>query len=329
MAKNVYEAFNTFNKETVNLDSDKTSKGRSSRNWLREQLTSLPEKEIDFPELYSIRHINYGSFARSTKIRPLDDIDLILAFTAEGTTYTTIEYGKKYVLNVPDHAILLKKLCNDNGTLNSIKLVNKIVSSLNNIEQYKSAEKHRKQEAATLNLSSYDWAFDIVPAFYTDTGYYIIPDGSGEWKATDPRIDQERINLLNKIHDGKVLQLIRTLKFWNVRSMMTTIPSYLFETMILNFVETQQELSDYIDINLIKFWDYLNSEIYSDVIDPKKFQDNLNTLSYSEKLSVSTKAEDSYSKGITAYKFETEEKNQIKAIYKWGEIFGDKFPSYD
>lgn len=329
MAKNVYEAFKTFNKETVNLDSEKTSKGRSSRNWLREQLTSLPEKEMDFPELYSIRHINYGSFARNTKIKPLDDIDLILAFTANGTTYTTIEYGKKYILNVPDHANHLKKLCNDDCTLNSIKLVNKIVSSLNNIDQYKSAEKHRKQEAATLNLSSYDWAFDIVPAFFTDTGYYIIPDGNGEWKATDPRIDQERINLLNKNHDGKVLQLIRTLKYWNVRVMMTTIPSYLFETIILNFVENQQELSDYIDESLIKFWYYLKSEIYTDIIDPKNFQGNLNTLQYDEKDSISSKANDSYLKGLIAYKIETEEKNQSKSINKWREIFGDKFPSYE
>ncbi len=329
MAKTVNEAFNIFNKDIVNLDPDKTKVGRNSRNWLLDQLISLPNKVDDFPRLYEKVHINYGSFARNTKIRPLDDIDLILAFTAEGTTYTTITYGKRYKLNVPEQATHLSKLCNEDGTLNSIKLVNKIVSSLNRIEQYKSAEKHRKQEAATLNLSSYEWVFDIVPAFYTDTGYYVIPDGEGEWKATDPRIDQERINLINKKYDGNVLQLIRTLKFWNVRALMTTVPSYLFETIILNFVESQEKVSNFIDVNLINFWLYLKSAINNDVDDPKGFQGNLNTLSYSEKVSISSKANDSYLKGYDAFKIETEEKNQSKAIYKWREIFGDKFPSYD
>lgn len=329
MPKTVNEAFKAFNEESVNLYPDKTKSGRNSRSWLLNQLITLPEKVDDFPRLYENMHINYGSFSRNTKIRPLDDIDLILTFYAGGTTYSTITYGKNYKLNVPEHATYLKKLCNDDGTLNSIKLVNKVVSSLNKIEQYKSSEKHRKQEAATLNLSSYDWAFDIVPAFYTDTGYFIIPDGQGEWKATDPRIDQKRINEINNKYNGQVLQLIRTLKFWNNRAQMTTIPSYLFETIILNFVESQDKLLDFIDGNLILFWLYIKSAIYNDVNDPKGFQGNLNTLTSSEKSGISSKANDAYTKGYEAYKIETEEKNQSKAINKWREIFGDKFPSYD
>lgn len=329
MPKTVNEAFKAFNEESVNLDPDKTKSGRNSRSWLLNQLISLPEKVDDFPRLYENMHINYGSFSRNTKIRPLDDIDLILTFYAGGTTYSTMTYGKNYKLNVPEHATHLKKLCNDNGTLNSIKLVNKVVSSLNKIEQYKSSEKHRKQEAATLNLSSYDWAFDIVPAFYTDTGYFIIPDGQGEWKATDPQIDQKRINEINNKYNGQVLQLIRTLKFWNNRAQMTTIPSYLFETIILNFVVGQDKLLDFIDGNLILFWLYLKSAIYNDVNDPKGFQGNLNTLTSSEKSSISSKANDAYTKGYEAYKIETEELNQAKAINKWIEIFGDTFPRYD
>ncbi|MCK6380306.1 MAG: hypothetical protein L6Q54_03525 [Leptospiraceae bacterium] len=293
MAKTVNEAFNKFNTDTVNLDPDRTKVARSSRDWLIGQLISLPEKAEDFPKLYENMHIKFGSFARNTKIRPLDD------------------------------------LCNDDGTLNSIKLVNKIVSSLNKIEQYKSADKHRKQEAATLNLNSYEWVFDIVPAFYTDTKYYIIPDGQGGWKATDPNIDQDRVSTINKKYDGKVLQLIRTLKFWNNRASMTTIPSYLFENLVLNFTESKDTLNDYIDINLINFWYYLKTAIYNEVNDPKGFQGNLNTLTYAEKVGISTKANDTYTKGYEAYKIETEEKNQSKSINKWIEIFGDKFPKYE
>jgi hypothetical protein len=329
MAKTVNEAFNEFNKDSVNLDSDRTKVARSSRDWLIGQLITLPDKVDDFPKLYENMHIKYGSFARNTKISPLDDIDLMLTFTGAGATYLTITYGQNYILNVPESATLLRKLCNDNGTLNSIKVVNKIVSSLDKIEHYKSAAKHRRQEAATLDLTSYEWVFDIVPSFYTDTNYYIIPDGQGGWKASDPRIDQDRITTINQKYNGQVLQLIRTLKYWNRRAAMTTIPSYLFETIVLNFIEGREKLSEYIDVNLINFWFYLKDAIYNNVNDPKGFQGNLNTLTYSEKTGISSKANDAYSKGYEAYKFETEEKNQSKAINKWIEIFGDKFPKYE
>ena len=224
MAKNVNEAFTEFNRDFVNLDSEESTTARKSRDWLIKQLENLPDKVDDFPKLYDGMHIKFGSFARNTKIRPLDDIDLILTFYAQSSSYTTIKYGQNYILNVPEDAKTLRKLCNYDNTLNSIKLVNKIVSSLDEIEHYKAADKHRRQEAATLQLNSYDWNFDIVPAFYTITGYYLIPDGSGGWKATDPRIDQNRTTEINQKHDGKILQIIRTLKYWNKRVQMPTIP---------------------------------------------------------------------------------------------------------
>jgi len=329
MAKTVNEAFITLNKKFVNLIPDRTQIARSSRDWLIEQLISLPSKNIDFPKLYSNMSIRYGSFARNTKISPLDDIDLVLTFSGEGSTYLTVSYGTHYVLTVPESATLLRKLCNDDGTLNSIKVVNKIVSSLGKIEHYKFAERHRKQEAATLNLSSYEWSFDIVPAFYTDTKYYLIPDGQGGWKATDPRIDQERVNRINLKHEGKALQVIRTLKYWNRRATMTTVPSYLFENLILKYLEEIQSISDHIGINLINFWYSLKSAIYLDVPDPKGFQGSLNTLSNDQKAGISAKANDAYIKGFEAYKVETQEKNQIDAINKWIEIFGNEFPKYE
>jgi hypothetical protein len=329
MAKTVNQAFQEFNRDIVNLDKERTDTARSSRDWLIKQLISLQTNADGFPKLYENMHIKFGSFARNTKIRPLDDIDLLLTFSGEGTTYNAIEYGQNYILYVPESAILLRKLCNEDGTLNSIKLINKVVSSVNLIDQYKSADIHRRQEAATLNLKSYEWVFDIVPAFYTDTKYYIIPDGKSGWKATNPNIDQERVSDINNKYDKKVLQLIRTLKYWNNRALMTTIPSYLFENLVLNFTERLNSLSEYLDINLINFWNYLKSAIYNPVNDPKGFQGNLNTLSIAERMGIATRANDAYTKGYDAYKIETEEKDQQKAIKKWIEIFGDKFQKYE
>jgi hypothetical protein len=328
MAKSVDSAFQEFNTNTVNLVADRTTKARSSRDWLIGQLETLPDKEADFPILYDGKHIKFGSFARNTKIKPLDDIDLIITLNAEASTYYTITYGQLYYLTPGDGADKLKKLCDDDGYINSRKVINKLVSSLSKIDQYKSADVHRKQEAATLNLTSYEWNFDIVPAFYTDKDYYLIPDGSGHWKATDPRVDQERASRINSKHAGKILQIIRTLKFWNVRAAMPTISSYLFENIVLTYFDCQTEISDYIDFNLVNFWTYLQKGIYSSFNDPKGFQGELNNLSFDDKMKISEKATDVVKKGNEAIRIETKEKNQEKAINKWREIFGDDFPKY-
>ena len=328
MAKSVDSAFQEFNSNTVNLVSDRATKARSSRDWLIGQIETLPDKEDDFPILYDERHIKFGSFARNTKIKPLDDIDLIIAFNAEESKYYTSTYGKLYYLTPGDDADKLKKLCDDDGYINSRKVINKLVSSLSKIEQYKSADVHRKLEAATLKLTSYEWNFDIVPAFYTDNDYYLIPGGNGHWKATDPRVDQERVSEVNTKHSGKILQIIRTLKFWNVHASMPTISSYLFENIILTYFDGQSEISDYIDLNLINFWTYLQTGIYNSFLDPKGFQGELNNLSFEEKMKISEKAADVVKKGKEAVRIETKEKNQEKAINKWREIFGDNFPKY-
>jgi hypothetical protein len=327
MSITVNEAFIKFNREYINLDPERTKIARASRNWLIEQLMKLPEKEgVDFHKLYDGRHLNFGSFARNTKIRDLDDIDLILCFHAQGASYNTLTHGLKYTIAPHSNPNSLHDLRNEDGTLNSIKLVNKIVSALGEIDQYESSEKHRQQEAATLNLSSYEWTFDIVPAFFTaDTEHYLIPDGQGNWKATAPTIDQERVNRINIKHGGKVLQIIRTLKFWNRRGGMTTIPPYLFENIILNYFDNKESITDWIDLSLRDFWGYLINGINYSVPDPKGFQGELNTLSWEERQSISARAKDAYEKGSEAIRRETVEKNQQSAINKWSEIFGKDF----
>jgi len=57
MALTVNAAFEKFNKNIVNIDIDKTKQARNSRDWLIEQLKTLPSKINDFPRLYDEKHI--------------------------------------------------------------------------------------------------------------------------------------------------------------------------------------------------------------------------------------------------------------------------------
>ena len=61
--------------------------------------------------------------------------------------------------------------------LNSTKVINRFISKLSDLQDYSKAEMHKNHEAATLQLKSYTWNFDIVPCFYTDTGFYLLNIG--------------------------------------------------------------------------------------------------------------------------------------------------------
>ncbi|SHG90158.1 SMODS domain-containing nucleotidyltransferase [Flavobacterium johnsoniae] len=327
MANTVTNAFYDFNKDSVNLDPSRTDKANSSRDWLFSQLNNLDEKEsLNFPFGFEDQNIKYGSFARKTKIRELDDVDIMFCLTADGATYT--KNFDVYTISTYNAGQRLLNL-SDNNVLNSKKVVNKLKVSLSDIQYYKQAELHSKGEAVTLDLQSYEWVFDVVPCFYTDTELYLIPDGNGNWKATDPRIDQNLITTTNQNYEGRLLQLIRTLKYWNRHNSSHTLSSYLFEQIVINYVNSTAELSQWIDFNIRDFFNYLSIHVYNAVNDPKGIQGNLNKLSFTEKQAVSQKANWAYEKAKQAINYEIEEKNQEKAINKWREIFGTKFPKYE
>ena len=330
MASSVNDAFNEFMKDYVNLDKDRVSQAIASRNWLIEQINKFPSEHNDFPKLYVDKHFGFGSFARSTKKRPLDDIDYLICMNANGVTYS--EINDTVYLHVPDGATPFDNLLQTNENyLSSVKIVNRFVKYLDEIPQYEKAEIKRNQEAATLKLKSYDWNFDIVPCFFTtpdsnEKTYYIIPDGNGNWKKTDPRLDKERTTRVNQDNSGYVLQAIRIMKYWNKRPTMASMGSYLLENMILDYYESNTA-TQWIDFEAKDLFNHIKSSIYSNVYDPKGIQGNINTLSDEEKSSIFMRAYNDYDKAVEANENETS--NPAYAISKWQNIFGPNFPSHE
>lgn len=79
MATTVNNAFTEFMKEKVNLDQEKTKIARSSRDNLIDNIKGF-SGDSDFLVVYTDKILRFGSFERHTKIRPIDDIDLMLCF---------------------------------------------------------------------------------------------------------------------------------------------------------------------------------------------------------------------------------------------------------
>lgn len=324
MPRTVKACFDAFNRDVVNIETNESKLANSSRDWL---LGVIYQKcsAGQLPASYSERDIKYGSFARNTKVRPLDDIDIMICYKGQGGTYTTTNNTNVFDIEMPDNIEVLSNLRNDDGTLNSRKVVENLKSNLTNVPQYGKADIHRNQEAVTLDLLSYDWNFDIVPCFYTTTGFYLIPDGQGKWKPTDPRIDENRLARANH-NVVNVRQLIRTMKYWKRRVWGSRLSSYAFEQLVLSIVENA-ELYD-IQRNVWVVLSQLSSGIKRSIPDPKGYQGDLNTLTLQERMSFAETAERHTSIANDAYIAEMFYNDHQKAIGKWRLVFGDDFPQF-
>ena len=333
MVSTVKKAFEEFLVHSINLDPYQTKLAIKSRNWLIGRIHDFEDKYDDFPKLCPEKDVLFGSFARKTKRRPLDDVDLMICLESEGTCCK--KSADKIDILVSDKAANLKKLCFD-GTniLNSRRVINLFIAKLKNISQYEKADTQRNQEAAVLRLKSYEWNYDIVPCFFIEeadyeSSYYIIPDGKGTWKKTDPRIDRRRVTSVNQNHSGKILKLIRIIKFWNKRTTMPSISSYLLENIILDYYEKykKDQVASCTDQEIPYIFLYLYKNIWSSVNDPKGIQGNLNNLTDEEKKKISSRSYSDYKKAMMALDFRSDG-DRKKCIKKWGEIFGPDFPEY-
>lgn len=332
MATTVNNAFDTFMKEKVRLDNDRNTVAKSSKSNLVTEIEKFPNdgKFLDYHPDYT--SIDFGSFSRKTKIRPLDDIDLMIVLHAQGNWRESFEGG--YKIRVRPEASKQMELCNP-GTdvLNSIKVVNKFKEYLAKVPSYKKADIKRNQEAVTLELNSYEWVYDIVPCFETalenlDRTFFLIPDGNGNWKPTDPRIDKNRTVNINSKQEVSVHDIIRIMKYWTKRPTAPTMGSYFLECMILNYYDSGVKSSKYIDAELPNLFAYVYHQIHNSLNDPKGFQGDLNTLTWNERNSIQERAKLDYNRSKLARELEINGK-QKESIEKWGEIFGSEFPTYN
>ena len=327
MASTVNKAFDEFMKNIVNLDKDVTNKARKSRDNLINNICKF-DGDSDFFAVYDEKNMKFGSFGRNTKIRELDDIDLLICLSAEGSRTYFEGLDRRIYIYGNDNDVKNKLVHEGTNLLNSTKVINRFISKLAVLYDYRSAEMHKNMEAVTLKMNSYAWNFDIVPCFYTTGDFYLIPDGKGYWKKTDPRIDQNSLSFVNQKHNGNFLNLVRLVKYFNRRNSASAIGSYLLETMLINIYENKNIFLPWsIKEQFMEVLYALSEDIYYNVYDRKSMQGNLNNYSCNEREKISANFYQAYLKAFDAINFE-KTGEQEKAIIKWCEILGPAFPEY-
>lgn len=152
----------------------------------------------------------------------------------------------------------------------------------------------------------------------------MIPNGTGNWKKTDPTIDKDHILNTNKEKDGRVLELIRICKKWNKVKNAKTLPSYLLETMIINHCDEEKELNQWIDVRFKNALKYIANHILSSVYDMKDIQGNINTLDILDRYTLKSKAQSDYEKACEAIKYETGDFYSTSKVIQISHLFKSK-----
>jgi len=328
MAYTVNSAFKQFH-NNIKLNKSDSEIALSSRDNLFNNINNFPSNQEDFPKLYTSKHAKFGSFARKTKINPLDDIDLLVCISAEGSLYH--EYSPDDVRIISSTTSKSLQKLSDEDILNSRKVIEKFKDSLKDIHHYKNAEINRRQEAVTLSLDSYKWTFDIVPCFFTaptenNRTYYLIPNGKGHWKFTDPRIDQKRITTINQQNSGKILEIIRIFKHLAKEYNLFKDASYQLEVLILDYYENNP-IQDPISVEITRVLLHIRHYVQYPINDPQHIRNNINSLDNDEIVKITTRLDDCYGLMLEAIDNEVKD-NPEEAINIWREIMGDKFPKY-
>ncbi len=346
MATTVNGAFSEFLDKEINIWKGDSDLAKTSRDYLYNQIHNISSKGGFIP-LASSYDVSFGSFSRKTKISPLDDIDIIIGLDGKNTTFCKRSWDD-IEMQVDENSAntALKKLCDNKGyygniyVINSNRVKNKLVSELSKINNYSKAELHARGEAVTLNLKSYSWNFDIVPAFYCNYDskeFYLIPNGKGNWKFTNPKLEQERVSKLNVKFNNTVLSTIRLLKYWNKRGRMPNFTSYVLETVTLDYFDqtshsihaTDGKDYDYSDMHFSEALNYISNHILGSIQDTKGIQSNINDLDMNARLSIYKRAKSDYEKSKIAIYAEINEKDHKKSISIWRDIFGERFPKYE
>jgi hypothetical protein len=332
MAYTVWGAFDWFREKVVDLESEQVTKARTSRDYLFNQIKLLSDQDIYFPRLYG-NFLPFGSFARSSKKRPLNDIDILVSLNGRSTQDTS-STSDQYTswLKIMSNDAPLSSFLDNYGYVSSTKVLNKFRDSLALIPNYKRAEIHKRMQAVTLALTSYTWVFDIVPAVPISNGsngisHYLIPNGSGDWIRTDPRIDSVNITRVNQKHDGEFLPSLRLLKYWNARTHKPVLGSYYFETLAMSVFNNAQKIQNFPQA-MKYFFENCHTYLYSSCNDPKNLGPNLDVnVEWDTKQKISNAMNEAAE--WVGYALMYEENSQEKdAIYWWGRIFGSNFPNY-
>lgn len=236
----------------IGVSQFQISQGSKSHQYIRELLSNKWQTDSSFPWLTDGDFLS-GSYARGTKIHPLDDIDVMMVI--DGTDLSVIEQGQYMNAEVRGDGTtgspVNKFTYGLQGLISSKIILEKFRDAIK--ESYPNSEIRKNGQAVNVWLESYGLGIDVVPCFHIlprdgRKEFYYIPQGgeSHEWMTTNPKIDAEICDYVDERHDKKLKAVIRLIKYWNKVHNSSRLESYHIETVaIYVFHNHPNKIQDY------------------------------------------------------------------------------------
>ena len=241
-----------------------------------------------------------GSYARHTKIHPLNDIDVMLVRNSArvGLTGSGGVFPHQALDDVAEAA---------NRAFGNGVVVKKQSRSVN------------------LSFATLDFGFDLIPAWLRQPNGFWIPDiDTASWIQTDPQVHEEMMSESNERCQGKLKPIIKMIKHWS-RNNLDLLCSFHLE-LICDRVFRQSSPDNYqtgVALVLVN----LPSFVGIQMMDPVYVLNRVdNPLSADEFQKLSNRA--NYDAGNARKAFQLEcSGSHAAAIETWKHIFLTGFPN--
>jgi hypothetical protein len=324
-------AFGRFLEGVLAITTDQRSRAAASRENLLDTLKTRRKDEPMFPRL--LRGFLSGSYDRFTKNPPLDDIDLMVVMDGaglypegDGTKLTATVEGS----DAPDNPLTDERYDDDQGRKSSIRVLNVFKSALD--DAYKKSEVVRDGQAVRVWLKSYELGFDVVPCVHVvpalggSKDYYLIPKGDRTtlWLATNPQLDAERLDGLDKKQNGRMRGTVKLLKRWNDRPNRGRLRPYHLEVMALNIFELYS-IKSYLDA-LRYFFTAAPGRLGQPCPDPSDLGPNVDRYLDQEQRDLSLEAVGSALEAVQTAVDQERKGNYEAAVAALRTVLGDDFP---
>lgn len=243
-----------------------------------------------------------GSYARKTKIHPMNDVDMFVVYHDE----LWDEFKDSPQKIIADLKECLIEIYGENFR-NKVR------------EQYHS-----------VNINFSTIGFDAIPAF-NDGENYKIPDTEiGSWIKTNPKKHGELLLIKNRENQQKLIPIIKMIKKWNLKvekeAGKKPLKSFLIEVLLMNAFESPP--SSFKEGVRIAF-DYISNNIIEGGFeDPAGLGPNIDSkLTNEDRKYIAQLTKNMQEKANQA--LATEVDDEQKALTLWYEIFGDPFYNPD
>jgi hypothetical protein len=231
----------------VNIPSGLRSRASDSHNSLREFLRGENGRDETFPAILAGADFIGGSFGRHTKIWPLDDIDLY--FPLDGVNLIYVDDNRcrlPYVLDANQGTFrnpVLGPRWAVGGLVSSSKLIRGFSDLLS--RRFPRTRVRPNEQSVSVQMThgageeSDGLGYDIVPCFSLspdaaeDISFYLIPDGRNGWIRTNPKVDNEIADSLQRFHNGHYRAAVKLMKYWNVSRLGGVLGSYYLELALM------------------------------------------------------------------------------------------------